>query len=166
MQRLNIVSSFVFLVFLCCAMAGAEIESPESIKPVECFHYCIPISGRVARVINSVTDEMKISIHEFFALRGMNLHSPSTTKLIKISDEDWKLEFVAVPDVAIVVLLTQSTLETAKNENRRLLAESEMINRIRKGIRELDPTGENLKRLRLYQEEIRKASTRVRPPDE
>jgi hypothetical protein len=163
MQKVKLVLSILLVGVLCGVKAREESILKSGNKHPEVVHYCIPVSGRVARVINSVSNELKISLREFFALRGMNLHSEGTTKLIKDSEDRWRLEFVAVPDVALAILLTQSTLETTKDQDNKLLSEPKLIKRLVEGIRESDPAGDNLNRMRRFEEEIKKASLRVWP---
>jgi hypothetical protein len=161
MQKMNKIVFLIVVLISACLSASEESELPRREKQPEFYHYCLPVSSRVERIIRLVTDEMKINVFEFFALRGMNFYSATTTKLIVDSDDNWRLEFTAVPDVAIVVLLTQNTLETTKGEDKRLVSEQEMAKRIIEAIRNADPAGKNLERIRRFESEIRKVSERI-----
>lgn len=123
--------------------------------------YSLPVTERLGKAILKATEELNISVFEFYSLRGMKFHTKQTTQLTAVSGNAWRLDFVAVPDNAISTLVSQNTLETTKGPNGKLLPIPELVIRLKEDVKKADPTGNNLKRIRQFEDEVKKASVRI-----
>ncbi len=85
--------------------AKLKTDAPEFI------HYCIPVNSLIAQAIESANAEMKIDLEEFFYLNSCSPHSEETTKLIKDSNNRFRLDFIAVADNAYSILLCLNRME-------------------------------------------------------